>query len=86
MVSWLPLAGIYWEDEMPEPFYLRTTCDDDRHQIYLLFGIRTCISNYISGTNHSFVSLSGKYSFISSRTLHACSKTSASHFSFSSWV
>jgi hypothetical protein len=43
MVSWLPLAGIYWEDEMPEHSYLRTISEDDRHQIYRLFGIRTRI-------------------------------------------
>ena len=43
MVSWLPLAGIYWDDEMPDLHLMRTIPENDRHQIYRLFGIRVRI-------------------------------------------
>jgi hypothetical protein len=39
--SWMPLGGIYWEDELPEhnQFFLRIP-EGDRHDILRLFGIR----------------------------------------------
>ena len=36
---WLPLSGIYWEDEMPEIILLNIPTDD-LHQILRLFSIR----------------------------------------------
>lgn len=39
-VCWLPLGGIYWEDEMPDIRHLMNIPEDDRHQIFRLFSIR----------------------------------------------
>ena len=39
-VCWLPLGGIYWEDEMPDIRHLMNIPEDDRNQILRLFGIR----------------------------------------------
>jgi hypothetical protein len=39
-VCWLPLSGIYWEDELPDIHDLRRIPEGDRHQILRLFGIR----------------------------------------------
>jgi hypothetical protein len=39
-VCWLPLSGIYWEDELPDIEHLRTIPQDDFTQILRLFGIR----------------------------------------------
>jgi hypothetical protein len=39
-VCWLPLGGIYWEDEMPDIRHLMTIPEDDRNQILRLFSIR----------------------------------------------
>ena len=36
----LPLGGIYWEDEIPEWLQLLKFPEEDRNQIYRLFGIR----------------------------------------------
>lgn len=39
-VCWLPLGGIYWEDEMPHIRHLMNIPKDDRNQILRLFSIR----------------------------------------------
>lgn len=39
-VCWLPLGGIYWEDEMPDIRHLMNIPEDDRNQIFRLFTIR----------------------------------------------
>jgi len=39
-ICWLPLVGIYWEDEMPDIRYLMNIPEDDRNQIFRLFSIR----------------------------------------------
>jgi hypothetical protein len=39
-VCWLPLSGIYWEDEMPDIRHLMKIPEDDRNQIFRLFSIR----------------------------------------------
>src|SRR5215469_15199084 len=39
-VCWLPLSGIFWEDEMPDIHYLNKIPENDRNQIFLLFTIR----------------------------------------------
>ena len=39
-VYWLPLGGIYWEDEMPDIRHLMNIPEDDRNQIFRLFSIR----------------------------------------------
>src|SRR5215467_12465601 len=39
-VCWLPLSGIFWEDEMPDIHYLNKVPETDRNQIFLLFTIR----------------------------------------------
>ena len=39
-VCWLPLGGIYWEDEMPDIHHLMKVPEDDRNQIFRLFAIR----------------------------------------------
>ena len=39
-VCWLPLGGIYWDDEMPDIRYLMNIPEDDRNQIFRLFAIR----------------------------------------------
>ena len=39
-VCWLPLGGIYWEDEMPDIRHLMNIPEDDRNQIFRLFAIR----------------------------------------------
>ncbi len=39
-VCWLPLGGIYWEDEMPDIRHLMNIPEDDRNQIFHLFAIR----------------------------------------------
>ena len=39
-VCWLPLNGIYWEDELPDIHYLNKIPDNDRNQIFRLFSIR----------------------------------------------
>jgi hypothetical protein len=39
-VCWLPLGGIYWEDEMPDIRHLMDIPEDDRNQIFRLFAIR----------------------------------------------
>lgn len=39
-ICWLPLAGIFWEDEMPDIRYLMKMPEDDREQIFQLFTIR----------------------------------------------
>jgi hypothetical protein len=39
-VCWVPLSGIYWEDEMPDIHYLAKILDNDRTQIFRLFTIR----------------------------------------------
>jgi hypothetical protein len=40
---WLPLSGIYWEDELPEIHDLTRMPKGDRNQVLRLFGIRSCI-------------------------------------------
>jgi hypothetical protein len=42
-VSWLPVSGIYWEDEMPDMGHLRKIPEDDFNQIMRLFGIRSIL-------------------------------------------
>jgi hypothetical protein len=42
-VCWLPLSGIYWEDEMPDISHLWKMPKDDQHQVLRLFGIRARI-------------------------------------------
>ena len=37
---WLPLSGIYWEDEIPDFRRLRSLPDQDQYEIWRLFGIR----------------------------------------------
>lgn len=39
-VSWLPLSGIYWEDELPDLRYLNKIPENDRNQILRLFASR----------------------------------------------
>lgn len=39
-VCWLPLGGIYWEDEMPDIHHLTNIPEGDRNEIFRLFGIR----------------------------------------------
>jgi hypothetical protein len=39
-VCWLPLSGIYWEDELPDIGDLTKMPEEDRHQILRLFGLR----------------------------------------------
>jgi len=39
-VSWLPLSGIYWEDELPDLPYLDKIPENDRNQILRLFASR----------------------------------------------
>jgi len=39
-VCWLPLSGIFWEDELPDIRYLMKIPEDDRNQIFRLFSIR----------------------------------------------
>jgi hypothetical protein len=39
-VCWLPLSGIYWDDEMPDVGHLTKIPEDDKHQIFRLFSIR----------------------------------------------
>ncbi|MGA2377256.1 MAG: hypothetical protein ABSF72_17190 [Candidatus Sulfotelmatobacter sp.] len=39
-VCLLPLAGIYWEDEMPDLHQIMKIPKDDRNQMFRLFGIR----------------------------------------------
>ena len=39
-VCWLPLGGIYWEDEIPDIHYLNEIPEKDRKQIFRLFTIR----------------------------------------------
>jgi len=39
-ICWLPLLGIYWEDELPEIQYLQRISEDDSNQILRVFGIR----------------------------------------------
>ena len=39
-VCWLPLSGIYWEDEMPDIHYLNKIPESDRNQIFCLFTTR----------------------------------------------
>ncbi len=39
-VCWLPLSGIYWEDELPDIHDLTRIPKDDRNQILRLFGMR----------------------------------------------
>jgi hypothetical protein len=42
-VCWLPLAGIYWDDELPDIQHLMQITEDDRNKIFRLFGIRVRI-------------------------------------------
>jgi hypothetical protein len=39
-VCFIPLGGIYWDDEMPDIRELFRIVEEDRHQILRLFGIR----------------------------------------------
>lgn len=39
-ICWLPLGGIYWDDEMPDIRHLMNIPEDDRNQIFRLFTIR----------------------------------------------
>jgi hypothetical protein len=39
-VCLLPLGGIYWEDEMPDLRQIMKIPEDDRNQMFRLFGIR----------------------------------------------
>jgi len=39
-VCLLPLAGIYWDDELPDLRELFKISEDDREQIFRLFGLR----------------------------------------------
>ena len=39
-VCWLPLGGIFWEDELPDIRHLTEIPEDDRNQIFRLFSIR----------------------------------------------
>ena len=39
-VCWLPLGGIYGDDEMPDIHHLLNIPEDDRKQIFRLFAIR----------------------------------------------
>jgi hypothetical protein len=43
-ICWLPLNGIYWEDEWPEHSRLVRLPQDDYHRILRLFAIRVCLS------------------------------------------
>jgi hypothetical protein len=43
LVCWLPISGIYWEDEMPDTRLLRKIPEDDFNQIMRLFGIRSIL-------------------------------------------
>jgi hypothetical protein len=36
----LPLAGIYWDDEMPDLRIIGKLSEEDRNQVFQLFGIR----------------------------------------------
>ena len=40
LVCWLPLSGIYWDDEIPDIRQLMSLPKDDRNQIFQLYGIR----------------------------------------------
>ena len=37
---WLPVSGIYWEDEMPNFSYLMNLPEDDKHEVFRLFLLR----------------------------------------------
>ncbi len=39
-ICWLPLGGIYWDDELPDIRHLMEIPEDDRNQIFRLFSIR----------------------------------------------
>jgi hypothetical protein len=39
-VCWLPLSGIYWQDEIPDLMMLTKVEERSRNQIYRLFAIR----------------------------------------------
>src|SRR5579859_702093 len=39
-ICWLPLGGIYWDDEMPAIHHLMNIPKDDQYQIFRLFAIR----------------------------------------------
>ena len=39
-VCWLPLAGIYWDDELPDIPKLMKIPEEDRKKIFRLFGLR----------------------------------------------
>lgn len=45
LASWLPLSGIYWEDEMPDIHFLHKIPESDRIQIIRMFGIRVRMWN-----------------------------------------
>src|SRR5215471_13621503 len=42
-VCWIPLGGIYWDDEMPDIRQFMGIAEDDRDQVFRLFFIRTRI-------------------------------------------
>lgn len=42
-VCWLPLAGICWDDELPDIQHLLITPEEDRNKIFRLFGVRVRI-------------------------------------------
>jgi len=52
----LPLAGIYWDDELPDIRELIKIPEDDREQIFRLFGIRYRIwkGEELSGADRQF--------------------------------
>jgi hypothetical protein len=39
-ICWMPLVGLYWEDEMPDIRLLMNIPKDDRNQIFRLYSIR----------------------------------------------
>jgi hypothetical protein len=47
----LPLAGIYWDDELPDIRELTKISEDDRVQIFRLFGLRC---RYLEGTSSNW--------------------------------
>jgi hypothetical protein len=42
-VCWLPLGGIYWDDELPDIPTLMNIPEEDRIKIFRLFGVRVRI-------------------------------------------
>ncbi len=55
-VSWIPLGGIYWTDEIPDPLAFQELPEADRSLILRLFCIRFRIWNgeELSADDHTF--------------------------------